>query len=247
MGKIHVVIRKEEIDEVKMDNKIAVVFDVLLATSTITTVLHHGAVSVIPVLDGNQARDRAAGMNKDEYILVGEYEGRTIEGFLDPNPSALKDTAAGKKVILSTTNGTVAVHKSSQAKKIYACSLLNSKAIADALLASHEDETVIIVCSGSSGQFSLEDFYGAGYIIHQLTAQEGFSLSDSAMTAKLFYEGSIQEPAMVLGQSRVGKMLEEYGFREEITFISNRDCFCTVPVLIGDELVDFNRIKVNSN
>jgi 2-phosphosulfolactate phosphatase len=52
---------------------------------------------------------------------------------------------------------------------------------------------------------------------------------------------------MVLGQSRVGKMLEEYGFREEITFISNRDCFCTVPVLIGDELVDFNRIKVSSN
>lgn len=247
MGKIHVVTRKEEIDEVKMDNKIAVVFDVLLATSTIATVLHHGAVSVIPVLDGNQARKRAAGISTDECILVGEYEGRTIEGFLDPNPSALKDTAAGKKVILSTTNGTVAVHKSSPAKKVYACSLLNSKAVADVLTAAHEDETIIIVCSGSSGQFSLEDFYGAGYLIHQLTAQEGFNLSDSALTAKLFYEGSSHEQALVLSQSRVGKMLEEYGFREEITFISNRDCFNTVPVLIGDELVDFHRIKVSSN
>ncbi|MCM3594484.1 2-phosphosulfolactate phosphatase [Metabacillus idriensis] len=247
MGKIHVVTRKEEIDEVKMDNKIAVVFDVLLATSTIATVLHHGAVSVIPVLDGDQARKRAAGISTDEYILVGEYEGRTIEGFLDPNPSVLKDTAAGKKVILSTTNGTVAVHKSSPAKKVYACSLLNSKAVADVLTAAHEDETIIIVCSGSSGQFSLEDFYGAGYLIHQLTAQEGWNLSDSALTAKLFYEGSSHEQALVLGQSRVGKMLEEYGFREEITFISNQDCFHTVPVLIGDELVDFHRIKVSSN
>ncbi|MRX53485.1 2-phosphosulfolactate phosphatase [Bacillus idriensis] len=247
MGKIHVVTRKEEIDEVKMDNKIAVVFDVLLATSTIATVLHHGAVSVIPVLDGDQARKRAAGISTDEYILVGEYEGRTIEGFLDPNPSVLKDTAAGKKVILSTTNGTIAVHKSSPAKKVYACSLLNSKAVADVLTAAHEDETIIIVCSGSSGQFSLEDFYGAGYLIHQLTAQEGWNLSDSALTAKLFYEGSSHEQALVLGQSRVGKMLEEYGFREEITFISNQDCFHTVPVLIGDELVDFHRIKVSSN
>ncbi|MGG4490695.1 2-phosphosulfolactate phosphatase [Metabacillus idriensis] len=247
MGKIHVVTRKEEIDEVKMENKIAVVFDVLLATSTIAAVIHHGAVSVIPVLNEDQARKCAAGISNDEYILVGEYEGRTIEGFLDPNPSALKDTACGKKVILSTTNGTVAVHKSSPAKKVYACSLLNSRAVADALLAAHEDETIIIVCSGSSGEFSLEDFYGAGYLIHQLTAQDGWNLSDSALTAKLFYEGSIHEPAMILGQSRVGKMLEEYGFREEITFISNRDCFSAVPVLIGNELVDSRRIKASSN
>lgn len=97
MGKIHVVTRKEEIDGAKMKDKIAVVFDVLLATSTIATVLEHGARSVIPVLDGEQARSLAAEMNKDDCMLVGEYEGRTIDGFLDPNPSALKAFAKGKK------------------------------------------------------------------------------------------------------------------------------------------------------
>jgi 2-phosphosulfolactate phosphatase len=41
--------KKEEIDGRKMQGKIAIVFDVLLATSTITMALVDGAKSVIPV------------------------------------------------------------------------------------------------------------------------------------------------------------------------------------------------------
>ncbi|USK35535.1 2-phosphosulfolactate phosphatase [Bacillus sp. F19] len=241
MGKIHVITRKEEIDSVKMENKIAVVFDVLLATSAITTVLHHGALSVIPVLDGQQANERAKRLNKDEYILVGEYEGKTIEGFLDPNPSTLKDAAAGKKVILSTTNGTVAVHKSSSGLRVFACSLLNARAVSEKLIAENANETIVIVCSGSSGHFSLEDFYGAGYLIELLTSLADWDLSDSARTAKLFYEGNREDPVQVLSQSRVGKMLLRYGFGEEIQFISRRSCFDVVPILKGDGLVNIGK------
>ncbi|MEK3805010.1 2-phosphosulfolactate phosphatase [Bacillus sp. FSL H8-0547] len=247
MGKIHVVTRKEEIDGAKMKDKIAVVFDVLLATSTIATVLEHGARSVIPVLDGEQARSLAAEMNKDDCMLVGEYEGRTIDGFLDPNPSALKAFAKGKKIILSTTNGTVAVHKSSPARRIFACSLLNAKAVADALAQDHREDTIILVCSGSSGHFSLEDFYGAGCLIQHLDEAGCYELSDAAQTAKLFYEGCKEEPAVVLAKSKVGKMLKKYGFQEEITFISTRDCFSCVPVLYGDELIDYRHLKVKSS
>jgi 2-phosphosulfolactate phosphatase len=245
MGKIHVVTRKEEMDPLKMEGKIAVVFDVLLATSAITTVLHHGAVSVIPVLDAAHAQRWANLLNNEEYILAGEYEGKTIEGFLDPNPSSLKEAAAGKKVILSTTNGTVAIHKSSRSLKVYACSLLNSRAISDQLLAESENETIIIVCSGSAGFFSLEDFYGAGYLISLLTSALDFELSDSARTAKLLYEGNHHDPFHVVSQSRVGKMLNKLGFEEEIHFICRRDCFNIIPVLYGDEIINLSKTNAS--
>lgn len=244
MRKIHVVTRKEEIDPLKMEGKTAVVFDVLLATSAITSVLHHGAVSVIPVLDAAHAKKRANLLKKEEYILVGEYEGKTIEGFLDPNPSSLKEAAAGKKVILSTTNGTVAIHKSSPSLKVYACSLLNARAISDQLITENENETIIIVCSGSSGLFSLEDFYGAGYLISLLTLKLDFELSDSARTAKLFYEGNHQDPFHILSQSRVGQLLRKNGFEEEIHFICRRDCFDIIPILKGDELINLSTASV---
>lgn len=246
MGKIHVVTRKEEIDPLKMEGKTAVVIDVLLATSAITAVLHHGAISVIPVLDAAHAKKRANLLQNEEYILAGEYEGKTIEGFLDPNPSSLKEAAKGKKVILSTTNGTVAIHKSSSSRKVYACSLLNARAISDQLITENENETIIIVCSGSSGFFSLEDFYGAGYLINLLSSKIDFELSDSARTAKLFYEGNHRDPFHILSQSRVGQMLKNHGFEEEIHFICRRDCFDIIPVLDGDELISISKANVSA-
>jgi 2-phosphosulfolactate phosphatase len=119
-AKVHVVLKKEELIEEKLEGKIAVVFDILLATSTITTVLHEGAKAVIPVMDGKEALHTASAFSKEEIVLVGEYQGKTIEGFLDPNPSSLKESIPDKTVILSTTNGTVAIRKASEAKKVYA-------------------------------------------------------------------------------------------------------------------------------
>src|SRR3546814_12291139 len=48
------------------------------------------------------------------------------------------------------------------------------------------DETILLVCSGTRGMFSLEDFYGAGYFARLLWERGGcerFALSDSAIAA----------------------------------------------------------------
>ena len=58
MGKIEVIFKKEDIDPASMKGKIAVVFDVLFATSTITAALADGAKGVFPVLDHVQARKK---------------------------------------------------------------------------------------------------------------------------------------------------------------------------------------------
>ncbi|PEJ57254.1 MULTISPECIES: 2-phosphosulfolactate phosphatase [unclassified Bacillus (in: firmicutes)] len=232
MGKLHLLMKKEEIDDQKLnDEKIVIVFDVLLATSTITAALAFGAKEVIPVMNGQDALQFTNENKKKEYVLIGEYEGNTIEGFLAPNPLNLKEIVAGHSIVLSTTNGTVALKKSQNAKRVYAASILNASAVANHLSQFYKDESIILVCSGSSGQFNMEDFYGAGYFIDCLLDEScNIELSDAAKSAHYFYLGLKEKCNVVLEESNVGKMLIRYGFEEELKFVCNKSIFQVVPI-----------------
>ncbi|PLR95298.1 2-phosphosulfolactate phosphatase [Bacillus sp. T33-2] len=234
MLKIHLLLKKEDIDRQKMrENKVAVVFDVLLATSTVASALEFGAKEVIPVLDGTEARQEATGREDGSFVLVGEYQGVTIDGFLSPNPLELKHLVQGKTVILSTTNGTIALKNSSMAGAVYAASLLNSRAVVNHILQDSEAKTIILVCSGSSNQFNVEDFYGAGYFIDCLTDlhRDKIEMTDSAFASHLFYKSNKDNAAYILSCSRVGKMLSKYGFDKEIEFAAQKSLFDVVPFL----------------
>ncbi len=240
MPKLHLLMRKEEIDSIKMkDNKVAVVFDVLLATSTITAGLHFGAREVIPVLNGEEAQKEAEHRDEETYVLVGEYEGKTIEGFLDPNPLQLREVLEGKSMILSTTNGTVAIKKAADANRVYISSLLNGKAVAKKLNCEVQEETVVVICSGSGGEFCLEDFYGAGYFLDCLVRNEDkdWQLTDAAQSALLFYKGMRDKSNEVLLSSRVGKLLAKYGYEEEVRFVGNHGSIPIVPYLVNGRIV----------
>lgn len=246
--KIHLLLKKEEIDTVKMnEDKIAVVFDVLLATSTITACLDFGARQVIPVLDEAEALSEAKNFPSENVSLVGEYNGETIDGFLDPAPLALRQHVATKTVVLSTTNGTVAIRKAASAKKVYIASLLNGEAVSRRISDSYDNETIVVICSGSKNQFCLEDFYGAGYFIQQLITEYGkgdVDLTDSALAAKLFYENYADQALGVLGDSAVGRMLENDKFKDDIAYVSQHGKLTTVPLLVdGKSIVSEETIK----
>ena len=239
MPKLHVLLKKEEIDDAKMqEDKTAVIFDVLLATSTITACFWHGATEVVPVLNGDEALHEAKERETDSFCLVGEYNGKTIEGFLDPNPLQLKEQIKGKAVLLSTTNGTVAIRKSAAAKKVYTASLLNGEAAAKKIDSDHREETIVAVCSGSGGEFYMEDLYGAGYFVDCLMNHTShWELTDSAKAARIFYRSNAQKAQKILKDSRVGEMLMRSGFEEEIDFIANCGLVDIVPWLEGGKLV----------
>lgn len=246
--KIHLLWKKEEIDAVQMnEDKIAVVFDVLLATSTITTCLAYGAKNVIPVLDGEEALQEAKKFEPEEICLVGEYNSITIDGFLDPMPIGLQRQVNGKTVVLSTTNGTVAIRKSASAKEVYIASLLNGEAVAQNLLATYADETIIVVCSGSQNQFCIEDFYGAGYFIDQLVDAYGkdkVDLTDSALAAKMFYERLAEQAVEVLSDSRVGKMLANYDCYDDVVYVSQQGNLSVVPRLVAGKVEAAQKQKI---
>lgn len=235
MANIQLIFKKEDIQPDKIRGKVAVVFDILFATSTITAALADGARAVIPVLDQARAREKAQEI-QDPYLLAGEDKGRLIEGFHPPLRTHLRDVVEGRTLILSTTNGTVALQRSSQSEVLYAGSLLNNQAMSDHLNEHHADQDLVMLCSGSSGHFTLEDFFGAGSLIHHLVKKEGWTLSDGAKTALLFYNGNEDHTAELLCQSKIGRLLLEAGMdRKEIDFVGQEGIWKTIPVYDREE------------
>ncbi|MCP3029100.1 2-phosphosulfolactate phosphatase [Halobacillus sp. A5] len=228
MSNVQLIFKKEDIVPEQMKGKVAVVFDVLFATSTIAAALADGANSVIPVYDQAQAREKARSMD-EPFVLAGEEQGRTIEGFHHPLRSYLNPIVKGSHLILSTTNGTVAINRSSQADHLYTSSLLNNREMANYLIENHSSETIVLVCSGSSGHFTMEDFYGAGSLLSYLIEKGSFTLSDAAYTALLFYNGLSVSPFDLLRSSKIGQILLRLGMDEnEIKFVAQEGVLHTI-------------------
>lgn len=239
--KVHLLFKKEDIDLEQMnEDKLAVVFDVLLATSTITACLEAGAKQVIPVMDEAEGTMIAKKFKQEEVCLAGEHGGLPIEGFVNPTPLSLRKQVEGKTVVLSTTNGTIAIRNASSAQKVYIASLLNVPAVVNQLTEAYENETIIVICSGSSDEFCLEDFYGAGYFISELVKMNQevtFDMTESALTAKLFFENSTTPTIDLMKETRVGNLLATFGYEDDLAFVSQKGIYSVVPQLIGENTI----------
>lgn len=237
-NKVHVLYRKEDLDGLRLAGKVVIVLDILFATSTIVNALAHGAIGVIPTLDERAARAKLRELPVDSYVASGELYAETIEGFASPTPLALVEHGVeGRTVVYSTTNGTVALQKSSPAAHVYAGAMLNAQAVVEHVLMEHPGDTVIIVCSGSAGNVNLEDMVGAGYYVElfakALAGEEDFS--DAALAALHLFRAV--DPFEALLNSRVGRMMQDRDLVHEVEYASRRSEIRLVPRLIDGRLV----------
>jgi 2-phosphosulfolactate phosphatase len=235
--KVHVLFRKEDLDGVRLAGKVVIVLDILFATSTIVSALAHGATDVIPALDEQAARARAAELPENSYVTSGELNAETIEGFVSPTPLALvAHGVAGRTLVYSTTNGTVALQRAAGAAHIYAGAMLNALAVVDHVCAEHRGETVLIVCSGSAGGVNLEDMVGAGYFVDLFAQALGEDeLTDASLAALHLYRAV--DPLEALMRSRVGRMMQERDLVHEVEFASRRSEIDLVPRLVDGRLL----------
>ena len=93
-----------------LSNKTVIVVDVLRATTSIICAIKNGAKQVVPAADAGSA---VAISSRIGGILAGEKGGFKISGFaLGNSPFEFsQENVAGKSVVFSTTNGTVAIKK----------------------------------------------------------------------------------------------------------------------------------------
>ncbi len=238
-SKIHVLGRMQDVSGPRIAGKVAIVLDVLFATTTIAAALGGGAAEVIPALDEADARARAAALNKpaDRVVLAGELNSITLPGFAPPTPLALLEHGVkGKTVVYSTTNGTVTLGAARSAAHVYACAMVNGAATVRHVMRAHSDKTILIVCSGSMGNFNIEDFYGAGYLVDLFVEVlgEGADLSDAARAARMVYRAG--KPLDVLLQGRVGRLFSSRGYAREIEYAAQRSVLDVVAKLDGERV-----------
>ncbi|HVA22841.1 MAG TPA: 2-phosphosulfolactate phosphatase [Chloroflexota bacterium] len=153
---------------VSLEGRVAVVLDVLRASSTIVTLFDRGAESIGLAISVEAARSEARQV-LGPRVLCGEVGGLTPYGFdygNSPGEFAELDFS-GKHVVMATTNGTAAVRACASASAILIGCLLNANAvIRESLDLLRQLEGLLLVCAGRQGQFVLDDAIAAGYLCH---------------------------------------------------------------------------------
>ena len=114
---------------------------------------HKGALEIIPVATVEEAFQMAKVFPRGSILLGGERESKKIQGFdLGNSPKEyVAERVKGKKLILTTTNGTKAFHLVSSGKEILVGSFFNIGAIAQRCL--ELDRDLLIFPSGDEGRF----------------------------------------------------------------------------------------------
>lgn len=156
--------------------KVAVVIDVLRATSTVTQALASGYPSVVCV----DSVERAIGLRAPGRVLAGEQHCLMPPGFDQGNSPRDAATCRGDELVLATTNGApTIVAAAARARHVLLASLLNLDAVLHTLRASVDVE-LQIVCAGTDGAAALEDTYLAGRICAELPGPR----TDAALIAE---------------------------------------------------------------
>jgi 2-phosphosulfolactate phosphatase len=218
-------------ESIDLSETTAVVFDVLRATSTMITGLEHGVERFFPVETVEAAR--ALKIRDPNLLLAGERGGLSLEGFdLGNSPAEFKEIR-GNRVVLTTTNGTVALHRVRRAKRVYVGALLNLDSLAE-VLEREGANGVLMVCSGTGEDFALEDAVAAGGLVDRLSHN---SLSDAAVLVKSLYREASSDLLSYLRQSRNGRSLAGLGKAKDVEECARLSVTQTVGVMQDDAVV----------
>lgn len=215
-----------------VENSIVVVIDIFRATSAICYGIENGASAIIPV---SQVEECAAYKGKD-CLLAAERDGEVVSGFDFGNSpfSYSADKVAGKKVVLTTTNGTHAIQLSRGARQIVIGSFLNLTALSNWL--AKQQQNILLVCAGWKNKVNLEDTVFAGAVVSKLR-ECGFRLDDSAIAAADLWDIAQHDLDAYLKKSSHSERLKKLGIEKDISFCLTLDLTTAIPVLDGDALV----------
>lgn len=231
MHDLDVFISAHSFSEEDVRDKTVVMIDVLRASSTITVALGNGAKGVIPVADMDAARRLTENTNGNNYLLSGEQNGIQIEGYhLTNSPIAhAAEVVRGRTVILNTTNGTKALHKSRMASEVLVGSFLNLDTVVNHL--KQIQNSVVLVCAGWRGRLALEDLLCAGNIISELNRKIANTGTDGAKVAFGLFEKFGDDIEQAVKSSNYTERLKDIVSEDDVTFCSQRSITQVLPVM----------------
>jgi len=238
--RVDLVFRPKDLQEQTYD--VAVVVDVLRATSVMTTLVAAGAPQVLLARNVAHALYLRQQLG-DGWYLSGARRGKKVDGFDFANGMCeFSSMELGKhRFILSTTNGTATIYRTRDyANLVFVGALLNATATARASLEvlSKCDGRGLIVLSGIEGQYALDDGLTGGVILERMLAMEpNLELGDEARTCLLMARGACCLEKEIR-QSITGRALERVGLVCEIAFVTEIDRFDLAVAVVEDGPTD---------
>lgn len=233
---VDVIILPSELATHTLVSAVAVVLDVLRATTTMAAAMGAG-VKEIQLFSGiGQAKEAAEQVGRSKVLLCGESKCRKPDGFdLGNSPGGFNARDhAGATVYMATTNGTRAMLAagSARAAGIIPAALVNAGAAADLAhrLANEPGPMstgplrIILLCAGTDGLLAMEDLLGAGAVAYQLCHRYGVvPVSDTARLAIQFFADNQNRLKQVLAESQGGQNVIAAGLGEDVDFAARLD------------------------
>ncbi|HWQ40918.1 MAG TPA: 2-phosphosulfolactate phosphatase [Desulfosporosinus sp.] len=222
-----------------LEDKLVIVIDVLRATSTMVTALANGCQAIIPALTSEEAIERR--LTVPGSLLGGERQGLKIEGFdLGNSPfDYVPEKVGGKRVIMTTTNGTRAIRDAVAAPMIWMASFLNMQSIVTAVLRQFEDNSkyqgIVVFCAGTEERFDLPDTLCAGMLIDALGPN--VAINDLGEAARMLYHSAENQLMDKIRESVHGKKLISLGFEQDLIYCSTPNILPIIPVFEEGEIV----------
>jgi 2-phosphosulfolactate phosphatase len=226
---------------------VCIVVDILRASSACVAMFDSGVTQVAVAANTETAR----GLREEFFpdaLLCGEVGGLAPEGFdFGNSPVEFSESdLRGRRTILSTSNGTRALHAVAASPAVFVGCLMNRDAVVAAALAAAARNAVgvTVVCAGNDlgTSFSLDDTFAAGSFITALTARLSADSSapspsptDSAVMARRLYDSYRGDGMAAFQEAAHGRGLQRLGFAADLARCADVDRSRAVPVLVRDE------------
>ena len=228
MKKINVISSAKYVDAYSIAGTVPVVIDVLRATTVMVTAFEYGVKEIIPVLSPDEALE-IKGRLDENVLLGGERDAELIPGFdLDNSTfSYMSDFIKDKTLVMTTTNGTSAIRAAAAAGDVLIASFRNAGAIAERL---RNTVGITLICSGTNGNYTLEDGLCAGYIIDMIKNYDDVELTDFAELVYSFYNSSKESIQNAASRAKHYKVLKSKGFEDDLEYCFRADESSIIPV-----------------
>lgn len=222
-----------------IQGKPVLVIDILRTTTSIVAALANGARSVIPAPSAEEVSRLAQNLERGAVVLAGERRLERMEGF-DLGNSPLEMTADavnGKTIVMATTNGTPAIVATEPAQVVLLGAVTNfSATVARAQEVFENGGEIVILCSGRSKMFALEDAYAAGRFAQALIPgrqRRSADLNDAAIAALELVRRYGGKWKTAVAASTAARELKQRGFKEDVAAATEVDLYQIVPEYAG--------------
>ncbi|QJX45783.1 2-phosphosulfolactate phosphatase [Hymenobacter taeanensis] len=218
-----------------LNGRVAVVVDILRASSSIVTALAQGVTHLVPFSELEPCREMAS----QGYLTAAERDGRQAENVdLGNSPFGYLDgmvPVRGRSVAITTTNGTRALHLSAAAEHVVLGAFLNLGAVADFVRRQQQD--VVVVCAGWKGKFCLEDTLFGGALAQRLAQEFDVTSSDATLAALDLWQAAQPDVAAYLLKSAHVRRLNSLESHKDMAFCVQQDTYDLVPVFRDGRIV----------